>query len=417
MRDRFRSLVRRGAWALLVLLVLAVVAWTVANVVATCRFEAALRRLQEGRYPTSLVGMASAQPAPGEDAAPYYTAALALHVKPPEDPDVEWEPEPPGMIADMTPEQRAKLKTWMAANQEAFDMLTRARTRPRCRYAHDFTQGYSMLLPEVTSILGLSRALQVRAVLQSLDGEVAGAQESVRSILALGESVREEPILVEQLVRFITVRLAMGTVDACVTGTTSEDELMAWSELLPRDGFLDEAMPLAVRGEIGMIADTIAAGPRSDVDQMMVGMGGRVPGRLLQPLIRADAARFLGMMRQAAEAYGKPYLEARTDLGRIEGEALDRRWWRPVCNSLLPAFRRTLERQTAVKAHVAVVRAGLGAELTRRKLGKYPDGLEATDPFTGKPLSLVAGKISSAGSAAEVLRNNEPVEWILRAKK
>ena len=70
-----------------------------------------------------------------------------------------------------------------------------------------------------------------------------------------------------------------------------------------------------------------------------------------------------------------------------------------------------------MKAHVAVVRAGLGAELTRRKLGKYPDGLEATDPFTGKPLSLVAGKISSAGSAVEVLPNNEPVEWILRAKK
>ena len=55
--------------------------------------------------------------------------------------------------------------------------------------------------------------------------------------------------------------------------------------------------------------------------------------------------------------------------------------------------------------------------MTRRKSGKYPDRLEATDPFTGEPLSLVAGKISSAGSALEVLPNNEPVEWILRAKK
>jgi hypothetical protein len=412
----FRWLVRRAAWVLVLLLLLGVVAWTVGNMVGTSHFEAALRNLEAKGYPTSLSGLAPASPPPGEDAGPYYTAALALHVKSPEDPDVEWDPEPADKIAEMTPEQREKLKAWVAANQESFDMLARARLRPRCRYEHDFAQGYSMLLPEVTNIIVLSRTLRVRAVLQSLDGDVAGAQDSVRSILALGESVREEPVLVEQLVRLVTVRLAMGAVDACVSSTTSEADLKAWAELLPKDGFLDGALARAIRGEIGMLAQSVAAGPHGEFEQMMLGMGG---GALLRPLVRSDAARFVDLLRRAAEASDKPYPEARVEMDRIEGDPREgRRWWRPVCNALLPGFRKSLQSLTAAKAHVAVVRAGLGAELARAKTGKAPERLETPDPFTGKPLTIdAAGKIASAESAAGVQPNNDPIEWTLRTKK
>jgi hypothetical protein len=411
-----RWLLRRAAWILVLLLLLGVVAWTVGNVVATSRFEGALRGLQEAGYPTSLIGMAPASPPPGEDAAPYYTAALALHVKPPEDSDVEWDPEPLGKIVDMTPEQRTKLKTWVAANQESFDMLARARGRSRCRYEHDFAQGYSMLLPEVQHLLALSRTLRVRAVLQSLDGDVAGAQDSVRSILALGESLREEPVLIEQLVRIVALRLAMGAVDACVSATTSEADLKAWVELLPPNGFLDEALSRAARGEIGMLADTVAGGPRIDFDQMMLGLP--MCGPLLRPMVRSDAARFLEIMRQASEAYAKPYPAARIELDQIEAGFREKHWSRPVCNSLLPSFRKSLETMTAAKANVAVVRAGLLAELARAKSGKAPERLETADPFTGKPLTIdAAGKIASAGPEKTLLPNNDPIEWVLRGQK
>ena len=419
MRDAFRHLVRRGAWVLLVLLILSVAVWTGGNAIATFRFETALRGLQEAGYPTSTIEIAPSSPPPGEDAAPYYTAALSLHVKPPEDPDVEWEAEPPGKIAEMTPEQRSKLKTWVAANQESFDMIARARKRSRCHYEHDFTQGYSMLLPEVCNIIALSRTLRVRAVLQAIDGDIAGAQDSVRSILALGESVREEPVLVEQLIRFIVVRLAMGTIDACVYARTSEGELRAWAALLPREGFLDEALTLAVRGEIGMHAAMMAAGPRSEVDQAILGVGGPLPSWLLRPLIRFDAGHFLGIMRQAAGAYGKPYPEARIVLDRIELDPREgRSWSRPVCSSLLPAFGRSLESLTAAKAHVAVVRAGIEAELARQKSGRYPAAAGVMDPFTGKALrgDPTEGKISSAGPPGGRLQN-DPIEWALREKK
>jgi hypothetical protein len=419
MSDRVRWIVRRGAWVLLLLLLAAVAAWTLGNVIATSRLEAAVRGLQEAGYPTSAVEMAPPSPPPGEDAAPYFTAALSLYVKPPEDPDVEWEAEPPDKIAEMTPEQRSKLKTWIVANQESFDMIARARKRPRCRFEHDFTQGYSMLLPEVSNIIALSRILRVRAVLLSLDGDSAGAQDSLRSILALGESVREEPVLVEQLIRFIVVRLAMGTIDACVNARTSEGELRAWAALLPREGFLDEALTLAVRGEIGMHAATMAAGPHSDVDQAIFGVGRTLPSWLFRPLVRSDAARFLGILRQAAAAYGKPYPEARNLLDRLELDPREARaWTRPVCSLLLPAFGKLLESWAAAQAHVAVVRAGIEAELARQKSGKYPEAAGVRDPFTGKPLrgGLTAGKISSVGPTGGRLQDG-PIEWVLRETK
>jgi hypothetical protein len=48
----------------------------------------------------------------------------------------------------------------------------------------------------------------------------------------------------------------------------------------------------------------------------------------------------------------------------------------------------------------------------------YPETVAATDPFTGKPLAVdpAGSKISSAGPEAK-LAPNEPIEWILRAKK
>jgi hypothetical protein len=407
-------LARRAAWVLVVAAILLVAAWTVWNVVASSRFESALQSLEERGYATTFAGLAPAKIPASENAAPFYSAAFALFVKAPEEAFAD-ALDHPDKVRELEPEDRAKLKTWLDGNRDAFEMVAKARTRSRCRYEHDFSQGYSMLLPEISEIMGMSRALQARAVLQAPAGDVAGAQEAVRSILALGESLRDEPVLVEQLVRFMTLRLAMATIDACVTEKTSEEDLGAWRALLPRGDVLQGALERGLRGEMAMAAGAISGSPK-EFWMLFSSRQGEWTA-LLRPVLRADGVRYLEIMKLGIDASGKRYADSRADYQRIESLVTDvgRSWCRPVCGALLPGLSRSSESATAATAHVAVVRAGLDAELARRRSGKYPDALETTDPFTSRPLTLdlAGGKIVAAQPTSEP----EPIEWSLRAAK
>jgi hypothetical protein len=415
MMDRARRLGRRAAWVLLLLAILAVIAWTAANVAGASRLQSTLRRLEENGYAVSHAGLASPKLAASEDAAPFLKAAFALFVRAPESEFFNDIGDHPGRIRDLPPERRAEIQRWLDDNRDAFDLLSRARARPGCRFDRDFSLGFMMPLPEVTYVMPLARACQAQAALRALGGNAAGARESVQSILTLGQSFRDEPVLVEQLVRFLASNLAMHAIDLCVTEATSEEDLAAWTALLPQEGFLKGSLERAFRGELAMTAHVVQ-GPTKEFWDPISGVQQPCWSRLTGPLLRWDGACYLDLMARAVNASRKPYVEGRAEFERIEG--IQRRsspWVRPVCSYLLPALGRTLESVTTAEASVAVVRGGLDFERRRRKTGKYPDKVEVRDPFTGTALiyDRNAGMLRSAVSPDA----HDPIEWSLRSAK
>jgi len=374
-----RRWLRRVGWLSLVLLLVLIAGWTAMNVVGSSQWEQSLGELRTAGFKVSLESMASPPLPASENAAPYYTAAFALHVA--EDPPLEVEKR----VRAMSEEERASLKEWLSRNKESFEMITRARKRPRCRFERDYRQGYAMLMPELAPMIKIADALRLRAELQALEGDVAGARESIRAIFDMADTQRSEPILIIQLVRVTMVTRALEGLAACVTAETGEAELKKWREIVPDpDVMFGEALQTAFRGEMALLADLLSR-PLPQVLGVELPQFQGIWGWLYRPWILSDGATYMSIMRRAADASVRPYPEA-----RIEFDELTRlcrkssQWTQPICSLLLPALFNSLDATTAARARLAVARAGLGAT------GRVPAALTEINPFTGKPLTLDA---------------------------
>ena len=401
-----------GAWGLLVVVLLAIVAWTIANVAGEAKFRAAVDALRAAGYATTAVELAPKPVPPAENAAPFYAAAFALLVPPAEeDRDAL---EAPGGWGALDAERKASLRACVDANADVFEMLEKARKRPRCGFERDYSKGVAILLPEVAKILELSRLLHLRAAVQADAGDPAGARRSAEHAFALAQTLAEDRILVSQLVRLTALERALEMVDAAVTAETSEDDFKAWLAIVPRAESLAAIMEPAVRGELAMVADLLREPP--DRFWMLVenpGSGGSagILTYLARPWLKSDGARCLELMRRLAEAAARPYLEGRAENDAVVAEAVPQSIWRPITTLLMPALGRAFERAAVVQAKLAVTRAGLEAELARRTSGRYPAQVGGTDPFTGKPLAIDAARVSSAGTP------HQKIEWRLRQGK
>jgi hypothetical protein len=407
MRSRVKSLLKWSAWGLLVLIVLAAVVWTIANVSAESRFRAALESLRAAGYATAALEMAPAPVPPAENGAPFYVAAFALMARPGERDRDAMEAGP----SEWNAERKASLRGLLASNADAFEMLEKARTRPRCGFERNYAQGFEMQLPEVSNVLELARLLKLRAAIQADAGDAAGARRSAEDAFALAHALSGDRILVSQLVRLEAIQLALAAVDVGVTAETSEAELGAVLAIVPNPASLAALMEPALRGELAMVADLLR-GPPGRLWSVLESIPPREPGvlaHLARPLLKSDGARYLDFMRRMVELSAKPYLEGRAELASLDAEATARSLWHPVTCLLMPALARANERLAEVQARLAVTRAGLEAERTRKTTGRHPAQLQGTDPFSGKPLSIDGRRVWSAGSTPE-----RKIEWRLR---
>jgi hypothetical protein len=389
-----------GAWGLLVLVLLAIVAWTIANVAGESKFRYAVEGLRAAGYATTSIEIAPKPIPAAENAAPFYVAAFALAV-PAEDDEMPagWEALDAG--------RKAALRACVDANADAFEMLEKARTRARCGFERDYSKGLEMLLPEVAKILQLSRLLRLRAAVLP-----DTARRSADAVFALAGTLADERILISQLVRLTAMEIACEMVDDAVTAETPEVDLKAWLETVPRPESLAGMMAPAVRGELAMMTELLSQ-PADRFWRMAESSGLGSVGilsTLARPWLKSDGARYLGFMRRFADATAKPYLEGRAEIGAVDAEAAPRSLWRPITALLMPALGRAFERAAVVQAKLAVTRAGLEAELARRTSGRYPAQVQGADPFTGKPLAIDAARVASAGTP------QHKIEWRLRAK-
>ncbi|HEX7897307.1 MAG TPA: hypothetical protein VF950_06080 [Planctomycetota bacterium] len=391
-----------GAWGLLVLVLLAIVAWTIANVTGEAKFRAALDTLRAAGYATSAVELAPKPIPAAENAAPYYTAAFALAVPPAEeDQDALYGPGGWGALDDG---RKASLRACVDANAEAFELLEKARKRARCAFERDYAKGLEILLPEVTEILKVSRLLRLRAAVQP-----DSARRSAEAVIALAGTIADERILISQLVRLTVLEIACEIVDDAVTAEASEADLKAWLEIVPRSESLTGVMAPALRGELAMVADLLREPADRFWTMVDTSRAGdiRLLTKIARPWFKSDGARYLELMRRAAEAAAQSYLDGRAEIAAVTAKVAPS-VWRPVTTLLLPALGHAVERGAVTQARLAVTRAGLEAELARRTSGRYPAQVQGTDPFTGKPPAIDAARVSSAWT--------EKIEWRLRAK-
>ncbi len=93
-------------------------------------------------------------------------------------------------------------RRYLALHESVLEEL-RARLRglPHVRYPTDLSLGAAAPLDHLARIRAGTRLLSLDAVLAAIDGDTARAERSLRQAFALAETLRDEPVLISQLVR------------------------------------------------------------------------------------------------------------------------------------------------------------------------------------------------------------------------
>jgi hypothetical protein len=116
---------------------------------------------------------------------------------------------------DRTPKERAEAAAavleYLKGYQFAFDQFRAASKRPYARYpiTYKLDDPFSILLPHLAKIKSLVQALRVQTEAELAVGRVDDAFNDVMLMLWLTDSMRDEPFLIDQLVRNACLQITM----------------------------------------------------------------------------------------------------------------------------------------------------------------------------------------------------------------
>ncbi len=384
-------------------------AWTLWNLWATSKLEKVVADLSARGLATTLAELEAGlppfadEPDAEQNAAPILEAAFAL-IKSIE-PLTDWEPRD-GPVPD-------DVRDGLPRFGEVFDLLYQAAERTRCRFERDWSDGFAMLMPHLSELRDVAMLLRARAIVRSADGEVDEAIEDVRVIFSVARSLREEPILISQLVRIAVAEMG----------------LEALQEILPRSSgavaALERTSPDAAAGSMarafqGELALILSSATDARAWDALADAGGSFDSAfsgVAWPYIKSDVAFMARLVGRCVEMAGKPYPVALSLVDSISEEVAENGGM--MTKMFLPSITKVFWSEARHASRVAL--AGLAARCIdyKREHGKYPAGLGdlkdvEPDPLTGRPFVLeTRAEGILLRSQAHEDRASEEIEWEL----
>lgn len=247
---------------------------------------------------------------------------------------------------------------------------------------------------------GVAHLLQNDAWRRAEEGDIAGAMQSCRAILALARSVGDEPVILAALVRIAEAHIAVGALERTLAqGRAPEEELKAMQELIRRE-MAAPFLVTAMRGERASF-DVIAAELQHGKVKVSGLVGRRAPtweDWLLDhfPVVALQGRpECLRLLNKAVEASKLPPEKQAAEMDTIEKEIRGNS--NLLARTLLPAVTKVSHAHCRNQANLSCALCAVAAERYRLHHGAWPvalqdlvDGgwIEAVpiDPFDGQPL-------------------------------
>lgn len=291
--------------------------------------------------------------------------------------------------------------------------------RPDSRFPIDYAAGFAAELPHLADLRGLARLLRLRAEVAAMEGDTDRALRDCATILRLGDTLADEPLLISYLVRVAAVGIAHdATEEVLAIAPASPAALRALADAFAsREAALDAHFRRAVRGEVAMefavlqwfapvrlpgeggdvfysipaVEETAA----KDLDTVLQAVTWAI--RAAGPgLVHINQLRLLAEADALLEALGQPYSEAapRLDARRA---ALDlgsggmlylfpSLMWTPIMSAYDAHIRAiaTVRTASAGCQLLATAGSGSGGPATLARVS----AAVRTDPFTDADLRL-----------------------------
>ncbi len=337
--------------------------------------------------------------------------------------------------------------------------LKDAATRPRAVFGIHWSEGFEALLPHLREMKKANMVLELRSKARLAHGDAVAAWDDALGAVRLADVLREEPLLISQLVRFAQMNLAARTVrNGIIAHAWTESQLAELQRAV--DPWRPAAgLPAAVRGERAIAgmgfdrwtsnrrplaedANVLAAGNSGDERpganfsayvipsgwlrdaQATLALYGQAVIDALRPAVAQMPADGLGPVRNQVESIARGYRQ-----GSV--------WNRPgnlFVAMLAPGYGNVVTK--AFKAEQVARSTAVACALERHRIarGAYPETLAALVPvflptlpldvMDGKPMryartpeggfrlwSVGPNGRDDGGIGADP-RTNEPLDWV-----
>ena len=274
----------------------------------------------------------------------------------------------------------------------------RASALPGYRQENDYSKGAEMSLPHISDNLTVSQILAALALQQMRQGNTAAAWRTIEISFRFADTLRDEPLLISQLVRLSQQSIAIKAMkDAAAISAPSEDvSQMLQKQLSLFNG--EKSAALALNGERILFSEWAFSQSPVSLGKWMrkFSFGEEVSfpysstlasvvfGPLLQPwdnaaFLQASRTMFASGEKAVSESDEGSYVQNIPGLFALTKYAI-------------PSVQRVRSRLTHAESAELVARLGLAVINYKREHGVFPRDLQAlgaqdlVDPFTGKPL-------------------------------
>ncbi len=297
-----------------------------------------------------------------------------------------------------------EMEAYLAENAEALRLLHEAASRPASRYPLDFSNGVQMLLPHLAKLRASVRLLRIEALVAAEDGDTGRALSAIQAALAAADSVRQEPVLVSQLLRIACHQITADAINRMLnTAAFSDAELTQLGAYL-REAEDPGAFTRAMAGDraLGLASfdhpeQFLAESP--EIQSLGLGAASAL-GTIISitGMAAGDRRRYLAIMDEVITASQRPLPEAMALMNAMGPRIQDERTWIPsFTDSLVPGLVHLTEAFARDAAFVATAETAVAVERYRlANDNAIPERLEQlvpaflpavpVDPFDGNPL-------------------------------
>lgn len=299
-------------------------------------------------------------------------------------------------------DKRAELEQLLEQEvvHDALSIIEQGTRRPSCRFEHDYTAGFNMLMPNLAGLRNMIFILGAKACLEAEAGRPDAAWDLAQTQLRFADALRSEPILVSQLVRFASIRLSCRAIQKICEVAPPNPEQYRSVESLLSDYEDRKPLVLALDGERLLGGEWAFNLLRSESPRALASSTAdesefaEVLMRLygaFKPLSLVDHAAYVRIMGEYTKSAQRPYLpNEASDTDKKVGQMSSR--LHVVTATIVPAIGRVKEVYWEMIAEMRITRAGLAVLQDKRAQSAFPQTLESlkpknlSDPFTDGPL-------------------------------
>jgi len=265
------------------------------------------------------------------------------------------------------------------------------------RYPADFSQGINMRLDHVQSLRAAARMLALEAHARAHRGDAHGAAQSIHTMLMLADSLKQEPVIVSQLIRNALDGVAQEVLQQQLpTADFADEDLDRLQAHLRKVDYMD-GLQRAFIGERVM-------GIQAMKNPGVGGPSGQPAFRGPQFFWNENLTFYVGYMSRVIAATKRPLPTALNAAERVaddlsrsaEGGSIFGGIGHALALQAIPAHKAVFEAAARSTASARAVDAVIAVERFRREHGRLPKGFEElvpkflpqvpTDPYNGQPM-------------------------------